>query len=115
MRLLIKRVLLAVATVVFIGIVVLAITGVPAPPSFKTENAPRISWKRAWKSVSLVRQFQSNRHFAAWYGDRREMLITVGTRGAIHLVSEPGTKPKRLPGIPLGATSFRWSRYVPRP
>ncbi len=43
------------------------------------------------------------------------MLITIGTRRAVHLVAEPGAKPQRLEGIPLGAAQFHWSRDIVRP
>jgi dipeptidyl aminopeptidase/acylaminoacyl peptidase len=106
----VSRIVLRVLFVVaLLAVATLTITGVPAPPSFVTQDVPRVSWGWAWKSIALVRRLQQQRTFAAWYGGERRMLVTLGTR-RLYSVAAPGAKPEPVSGLPTGATSLRWSR-----
>jgi dipeptidyl aminopeptidase/acylaminoacyl peptidase len=98
-----------------LGGAILAITGIPAPPAFVTQDVPRVSWRWAWRSIALVRELQRQRAFAAWYGADRRMLVTVGTRRSFYLVTAPGAKPEPVSGLPTGASSLQWSRDTVRP
>jgi dipeptidyl aminopeptidase/acylaminoacyl peptidase len=99
---------------VLVGVLTLAITGIPAPPSFVTQDVSRVSWRWAWRSVAMVRRFQQQRTFAAWYGGDRRMLVTLGTSRALHTVSAPGARPERVSGLPTGARYLQWSRDTVR-
>ena len=62
----------------------------------------------------MVRRFEQQRAFAAWYGGDRRMLVTLGTRRALFSVSAPGATPERLSAVPTGARYLQWSRDTVR-
>ena len=88
---------------VLVGVLTLAVTGIPAPPSFVAQDVPHVSWRWAWRSVALVRRLQRQRTFAAWYGADRRMLVTLGTSRVLYAVSAPGAPPERVLGTSKGS------------
>ena len=87
MRHILRIVFRALLIAVLVGVLTLAVTGIPAPPSFVAQDVPRVSWRWAWRSVALVRRLQRQRTFAAWYGADRRMLVTLGTSRVLYAVS----------------------------
>jgi dipeptidyl aminopeptidase/acylaminoacyl peptidase len=98
-----------------LALAALAVWGMPAPPGIMTENAPRVSWKWAWKSVGLVKRMQGSRRFAAWLPHGRGILVHVGSLGVVHIVDHPGAEPRRLPGLPERARMLVQSRIADTP
>jgi len=104
---------LSVLALIVIGVSILAITGLPQPPSITAQNVPRISWKWVWRSVGMVKQFQASASFAAWYPSKRQMLIYKANR--IHRIARAGAEPEVLKALPQNASMIKFNPNSDKP
>ena len=110
-----KRALLGGLGLLAFGGLYLAITGVPAPPSLKTDGVPRVSWTSALHAWRGSQPVLASRRFVGWYNNERRMLVAIGPAGNIRVVDSPGAQPAELAGLPDRARGLELSRTAPEP
>ncbi|HEY4978429.1 MAG TPA: prolyl oligopeptidase family serine peptidase [Candidatus Acidoferrum sp.] len=101
------------ATLVTLGlfllaVLVLAIIGVPKPPSITARHVPRVSWRSAAQSVGAIRELGEMLGSVGWLSGTSEVVVITGTGPGRKrtLVSMPGEKGRSLREIPPRAESL---------
>ena len=110
MKHILKTIGFALIILLVMGVIVLAITGVPSPPAITTENMPRVPWKWAWRLASTVQKMSATTSFSAWAPTGRQMLIRSGSNGKVHLLKVPDGPLEEIEGLPDHATDILFPR-----
>ncbi len=106
MRRVLKKITLTLVALLTVGIIALAVTGLPAPPALTVENVPRVPWKWAWRLASTVQSLNTTTSFTAWMPEDYQMLVGTGGGNVRHLTG-PGASLGTVEGLPERATNIR--------
>ena len=95
---------LVIGAVLAAAFFVLAVIGIPAPPSVTADGVGRLPWKWAWRTVAVVRALGSASAFESWIPGQEGMLIATGTNRRVQRLRQPGGEPEDIEGLPPNAS-----------
>jgi dipeptidyl aminopeptidase/acylaminoacyl peptidase len=89
---------MAAGAVVFTAVAVLAIAGVPAPPSIKATGIPRVPWSPLAEAVSFVKNMIAAESLVDWHPSGEGIVVRKPglTGSALYRVRTPGAEPEKL-------------------
>jgi len=108
MRRILKWFALGVGSLAAGLVLVLAVTGLPAPPSIGAHDVPRIDWKWVGRMGAAVRDFDAGRSVGAWDPWGAGVWILDGLQRQVVYVDQPGGEAREVPLIGTAA-----GLYVP--
>lgn len=108
MRRILKWIALGGGSLVAGLVILLAATGLPAPPSIRAHDVPRIDWKWVWKMGGAVRDFDAGASVGAWDPWGAGVWMIDGLQREVVYLDEPGGEAREVP--PIGSAA---GLYVP--
>ena len=93
-----------------IALIILAIIGVPKPPSISSEQVPRLPWKFASNMYGIMQDGLKSTSFNNWNPGEEKIYIWAnsgGLRSKLHVLSDVGGKPQLVEGLPNNSRSYR--------
>ena len=99
---LVGRTVLGILGLFLLIVVVLAITGVPKPPSITTRNVPRVTWGAGITNAAVLRELGGLLEADGWLSDSSKVWIGVGVgprkkRAVLAKAGEQGAAVHEIP------------------
>lgn len=92
-----------------LGIVVLAVIGIPKPLAMSKEGVGRVGWSPLLKNFGELRRGLQSRTLGVWLPEGRGLTASAPRRLVdfrLHVVSEPGERPQFANSLPRNVRGF---------